>query len=372
MYVHLPFCRSVCSYCDYVVASGDQQGDAYFDSLLRELDDRCESTEGRRLRSVYFGGGTPSLAPVSWVERLLDRITSLIDGRPLQVTLEANPEDVTSERLTAWVEAGVTRLVIGVQSFEPRVLDVLGRRHDPERAEEALTEALATEELDVGVDLIFGAPDQAISDLENDLDRLRAIGRPEAVFGFEYRTDDWEGEGEEVADMLELLVEASRSMGFVREGVSSFCRRGKESRQALGYRTGWEYLGLGVGASSLEIDASGAVSRRRNRPTLPEYLAPPSEPGEAVPVEPDEFFQDRLALGMRTSAGVDWQVVQEQFADGIGVELLERGRRSLEWSVAQGLAEREGEAYYPTDRGFDLADGVARAFRDRLEVDSDS
>jgi len=193
VYVHIPFCERVCPYCDFAVIAAPElpadQETRYVDALLHELASRSgvyqdPTGSGRRLASVYLGGGTPSLLTPESLARIVDAIRAAFpsDG-PVEITLEVNPSTLECSRLPDFLALGVNRVSVGVQSFDDAVLKRLGRAHRVEEAHQTLAACRAAGFQAISLDLIFGAPGQRLTDLEADLDRLLEFG-PDHVSGY--------------------------------------------------------------------------------------------------------------------------------------------------------------------------------------------
>lgn len=379
VYIHLPYCRSRCPYCDYAVVQGTPEETSYLGALEREYDSRRTALENREIVSIYFGGGTPSFAPPSWIAQWVERIEAERGAAVREVTLEANPEDVESGSLEAWADAGVDRLVIGVQSLQQHVLEGLGRVHGPARAVESVERAVDFGAFEVGVDLIFGMARQSVEDWEEDLRRIGGVAELDALFFYEYRPPggDSAGSGElqseetgRVEAKFEAGKEAASELGLQRAGVASFDRDGRGGEQMDLYWRGGEYLGIGLGASSRRIPGksggSEAVVRRRNTGDIERYLSEPVETAEVTRVPVVEYFADRLALAMRTGRGLSWSTVRGQFESALDEGNLTRGLDVLEWCIHHDFAERRDGRIRPTDRGLDVVDALDREIRSRV------
>jgi len=273
LYVHLPFCASRCGYCDFVTVVGRSgQHAAYVDALLVELALEREAL-APRLESVFLGGGTPTLTEPAALERLLRALPPAEE-----VTVEANPETVTPELAALLREAGVTRVSLGAQSFQQRLLDVLDRRARPadvRRAFRVLREAGFD---NLSLDLIYGIPGQSRYDLEADLTEALALG-PEHVSAYELEAkpgtrfthahgDELARQAEAMEAYFERVVARLTEAGYRWYETANFCRDGRRARHNLAYWLGRDYLGLGIGAVST-VDGL----RWRNLPALPRYIS---------------------------------------------------------------------------------------------------
>ena len=343
LYVHLPFCASRCGYCDFVTVVGRaQQHGRYVDAVLRELALERHLL-APRLESVFLGGGTPTFTAASELERLLRGLPSAEE-----VTVEANPETVTRSTARLLRACGVTRISVGAQSFQPRLLDVLERRSGPDDVRRAVY-ALRDARFDnISLDLIYGIPGQSPADLDADLSDALALG-PEHLSCYELEakpgTRFTHAHGAELARQAEAMesyfervVARLTAADYRWYETANFCRlpqladgRDLRSRHNLAYWRGRDYLGLGIGA------VSTIQGRRwRTTPRLGVYLGalaggqrPPRELEELPPEIRDS---ERVLLGLRLDeplgmAGleqaVDWQAVERLERLGL---VRERGK----------------------------------------------
>jgi oxygen-independent coproporphyrinogen-3 oxidase len=360
LYVHIPFCKHKCGYCDFnAYARMDRLMPDYVDALERELDRALEQHPFGELETVYLGGGTPSLLPPELVTRLLAIVRAnfkLASGA--EVTLEANPASTDAPRVAAWLESGVNRLSLGVQGFDTRALAVLERKTDGAQATRAFELARGMGVSNISVDLIYAVPHQ---DRDTWLDTLRraiALG-PDHVstycLSFEEGTLLFrrraEGRLPEVDpdlqwDQLDAACIHLEAAGFQRYEVSNWARPGFESRHNRAYWRCRPVYGAGAGAHSYATDGVSAwrwwnVARPR------EYIAAATSPraeGEELPAR--KAAAESLMLGLRTLEGMTPP-------EGFDAEL---GRLT-----AAGLVERTGGRVVPTRRGLDLHNQIALA-----------
>ncbi len=386
LYLHVPFCGAKCPYCNYPVDVDPDHTTsrhfAYADALIDEYEARRHVLKGRDVRSLYIGGGTPSHWQTDALEHVLQRVSRDIELASLDVTLEANPCDIDGGTLDAWQAFGIDRLNIGVQSFQTDILERIGRRHDPSRAEETLAISLDRDALRVGCDLLFGVPGQSLSTWRRDVDAIAALDPLTHVTAYEFELDDSTPMGERDADdlarpssderleMLEMAADTWRKQGFERHEIGSFARREGASRHTTLYWTGGEYLGLGMGAHSLTIAPSSGVVRRVNPADLETYLASPADSGCDESIEPSEYLLQRLSLAMRTTRGLEMDVLRHQFEGAVSSRQLEWAREALDQLVDRGVLCEERSHYRPTDRGLHREDGVARWLARRFPTDS--
>lgn len=351
LYIHVPFCAHRCGYCDFVTLVGRRGGhSAYVDALLAELElERGALAD--RLETVYLGGGTPTFTDPDELERLL---AALPAGD--EVTVEANPETVTTKLATQLGRVGVTRVSLGAQSFQPPLLAVLERRAGPEAVRRAFYHLRDASFDNISLDLLYGIPGQSSSDLARDLAEAIAL-EPEHLSCYELEakpgTRFTHAHGQELARQaeamegyFELVVEALVGAGYRWYETANFSRPGREARHNLAYWLGRDYLGLGIGA----VSTVGSL-RWRNRPGVASYQRELSEgrrpPREEERLEAGVKRRERLMLGLRLDEPVPLADVNGA-VDGEALARMER----------LGLVERRGEALVLTRRGRFLGGGV--------------
>lgn len=376
VYVHIPFCERLCPYCDFAVAvRHDQPDEAYLDALLGEFAVRHAEMEGRDVRSIYFGGGTPSAWPAEYLARVIDVVSDVLDvHEDAEITVEANPVSATDHRIEVWQLAGVNRVSLGVQSFSNRYLDALGRNHDGAEAFDAL-DRLMEAELAVSMDLIVGGPGNDMPELERDLQALSTsdVGHVSVYqMTLEPRTVFWKRQqqgrlglpGEdETAGLLEHAQQGLKRLGFERYEVSSYARPGQRAVHNQNYWTGGEYLGLGMGAHSFAF-VEGVPYRRANVRNLKSYLSSSDEPAEIERMDALDHLRERLFLGARSMNGVHPERLREQFEGTVGEHIWDEVERIARDFVDHGLLEEVDGVFVPTVRGLMLCDTLAESFFD--------
>jgi oxygen-independent coproporphyrinogen-3 oxidase len=353
VYVHFPWCLAKCPYCDFVSYAQQREAidhAAYADAVLRELAERAPSVEGRRIETVFFGGGTPSL----WEPRQLGRVLcgireTLPCTDELEVTVECNPTSIDEERARALVDQGVDRVSIGVQSLRDERLRWLGRLHDSAGARAAVSGALRAVPR-VSADLIFGLPGQTPDEARAEALELVDLGlshvscyqltiEPGTRFGELAKrgrlplADDGA-----VAEAFLAIDEALGARGFVHYEVSNYARPGQEARHNLGYWRGDEYLGLGCAAYGFVLSGRGQGVRYRNEVLPGRYIAcPKGQDGE--PLDASTLMRERIMLGLRVAGGVDL----DEAAAGLGTAGWTPSReRAAEWLLERRRILRDG------------------------------
>jgi oxygen-independent coproporphyrinogen-3 oxidase len=296
LYVHLPFCAHRCGYCDFVTHVGrHEQHAAYVDALLRELR---EEHDGSPVDTAFLGGGTPTFTALPELLRLLD---ALPPAREL--TVEANPETVTPELARALRVAGVTRVSLGAQSFQPHLLQMLERNATPDTVRAAFAHLRDAGFDNLSLDLIYGIPGQTPDDLADDLVQALVLD-PEHLSAYELEAkpgtrftiahgDELARQADAMEDYFERVVETLTGAGYRWYETANFCRRDRRSEHNLGYWLGHDYLGIGVGAVS-----TLGNERRRNTPKLVRYLA--GDYAREIELLDDETrARERVMLGLR-------------------------------------------------------------------------
>jgi len=370
LYVHVPWCRHVCPYCDFNV---------YASAAVPETDDvrayrgelaawaaRAEWSD-RRPETVYLGGGTPSLLSPSAIGAVLDAARRLGLRDDAEVTLEANPGTLTTERLAGYRAAGVTRLCLGAQSFQPGLLRTLGRDHTPDQTRAAVESARAAGFGNVSLDLIFGVPGQSLAAWEDDLTRTLALA-PEHVSAYALTWEEgtpfhtWRARGRlaPVDDDLEsAMIDAAGgrlgAAGFRRYEISSWARTGFESRHNTRYWDGTDYLGIGPGAHS--FCAMPGPRRWWNLRLPHRWRDAVATRGTAVDGEEllteAEARADFVITGLRRLAGADVTEFERRFAVS-----LAQAFPQLPHLEHDGLVELCGARLRLTPRGLRFADTV--------------
>jgi oxygen-independent coproporphyrinogen-3 oxidase len=349
----------VCPYCDFAVTTGAPDHERYLEALLAELAARAPKFSGD-LVSIYFGGGTPSLWEPDCIARAIAAIRSTFGDRHLrEVTLEANPIDCARYNCARWKSAGVTRLSIGVQSLVPDELVVLGRDHRFGDGPQAVQTALAEGGLDISCDAIMGTP---IAGRTPDFETIDALAGLDHLSVYELTIEERTSFGARVRDgrlipldddvLAQLYTDVHERLvaaGFEHYEISSYARPGKRAVHNSLYWQCAPFLGLGVGAASLELDGAGGGIRATNPRKVADYYAGVS--AEVVVSSPAELAAERAWLGMRTSDGVA--------EDALTAEIVR-------WLLDEGLATRSAGRICPTLRGFLLSNRIAARIAEAL------
>ncbi len=368
IYIHVPFCARKCAYCDFASFAGREDAwSDYFAALRAEMDAWADRLRAYEARSVFFGGGTPSLMPATYIEGALDHLRGLLPfAADCEITLEANPGTVTVEKLETYRRAGVNRLSIGVQSFDEGLLWNLGRIHTPEQAAEAVRMAAEAGFENLSIDLMYALPGQSIAQWSDTL--ARAVSLPikhisayslivEPGTEMERRVESGAAilpDDDLVNEMQRMAVQRLAEHGLARYEISNFAVPGFESRHNLTYWQDGDYLGLGSAAHSLVEN-----ERFSNPPELARYLA-----GERMCERTERSLRDRreemLMLSTRTVQGMNLARWQAEF----GEDFAETHARQLRKLENYGLIEIEGGFLRLTPVGLELQDSVVLELMD--------
>jgi putative oxygen-independent coproporphyrinogen III oxidase len=369
LYIHIPWCVRKCPYCDF--NSHEQKGElpeqAYIDAMLEDLDQDLDFIQGRELQSIFIGGGTPSLFSPQAYQTLFAKLRERIDfSSDIEITLEANPGTVEQARFDGYRHAGVNRLSIGVQSFEPSQLQKLGRIHNSDDALRAIHCAQKADFDNFNVDLMHGLNDQTQSDALRDLQIAIDAGAPHISWyqlTIEPNTEFFKRPPSlpvetEMHRIQGAGVNSLSYSGFQRYEVSAFATAGHESRHNLNYWRFGDYLAIGAGAHGKITQANGDIIRYQKTRKPEDYLQrSPSRSSKTAKIAnadlPLEFMMNALRL-----------------QQGFSSELFEQ-RSGLPWShiastidalMSSGLLQKTDGKYRPSPRGYDMLDSVLAEF----------
>ena len=353
LYVHIPWCVRKCPYCDFNSheRTGSLPEKAYLDALMRDLEHLLPSVWGRRLVSVFIGGGTPSLFSPQSIDALLSGVRARLPLEPgAEVTLEANPGTVEAARFAGFRAAGVNRISIGVQSFDDRMLKVLGRIHSADEARRAIAAARSSFD-NVNIDLMYGLPGQDAAMARADIEEAARAGvphvsayqltiEPNTVF---FSKPPRLPEHDACADMQVTVEETLGSMGYQRYETSAFARPGMRCRHNLNYWEFGDYLGIGAGAHG-KLSFPDRVTRHEQAKQPAEYLKS-REMKESVILARDLPFEFMLNA-LRLVDGFETRLFTER--TGLPIVSIQK---ALERAEQKGLIERDLKRIAPTAKG---------------------
>ena len=373
LYIHLPWCARKCPYCDFNSHEGftDSLQQPYVDALLADLDSQQAWWRDRSIESIFIGGGTPSLFEGRWLGALLEGVSNRTTlSRDVEITLESNPGSAESSRFAEYRGAGVNRLSIGVQSFDDRALETLGRIHSGDEARRALDMVAAAGFRRWNIDLMHGLPGQDAQSGAADL--AEAVGRSAGHISWyqltiERNTHFWSAPPalphESTLESIQQAGEAILSdAGLHQYEVSAFSRKGEESRHNLNYWRFGDYIGLGAGAHGKISLSDGTIIRTQRTRAPADYLSvtasSPLSPPQGVAISPAEKITEFAMNTLRLKSGVPLS----HFAQTTGVT-VEQLTEAAETAVSRGwLAAPNTGHFVTTPLGYQFLDSVIETF----------
>jgi oxygen-independent coproporphyrinogen-3 oxidase len=365
IYIHIPFCKQACHYCDFHFSTNLQLMEAMMDSITVELKLRKDYLKGEAVDTVYFGGGTPSLVPAEYLGKILDQIAQLFPGRKQEVTLEANPDDLNPQALANWKSLGIDRLSLGIQSFQDQILKAYNRAHTSKEATQAIQLARAAGFEKFSIDLIYGYPhsdhrlwqldlEQALRLDPGHLSAYSLTIEPKTTFG------NWTEKGkfspaedEFVAQQFEWLQEQCDKAGYLQYEISNFSRPNQAAIHNSNYWKRSPYLGIGPSAHSFD-----GSSRGFNPPSNTSYtkaLSAGSLPFVLEQLTPTESINEEILTGLRTQWGLD----TGSLADRYHLDILEIKKGPISKLTELGMIHPLGKTLTLTRKGQLLADSIA-------------
>ncbi|MDR1584771.1 MAG: radical SAM family heme chaperone HemW [Prevotellaceae bacterium] len=341
IYIHVPFCKQRCAYCDFYTEVAPQFIETYIDALVREFYLRKDYLPVAPVRSIYFGGGTPSVLSVAHFNRIFNAVSELYKlDEDAEITLEANPDDLTDAYLSEIASLPFERLSIGVQSFDDGDLKRINRRHTSLQAIEAVRNAQKAGFMNISIDLIYGLPGQDLERWKKQLEQAFALKVQHiSAYGLTYEegTKLWrqraKGEvrattDETMNEMYQLLLETVKNNGFEAYEISNFAKPGFRSRHNSSYWKQRPYIGLGPSAHSFD-----GVSRQWNVASIRKYtdaLANNSPSFEREELTLFDRYNDYIMVSLRTSEGIDEAYIRLEFGKELASYCLENIKRFIQ------------------------------------------
>jgi oxygen-independent coproporphyrinogen III oxidase len=363
--LHIPFCKQACTYCNFHFSTSLRYKDELVKALATEAAREKEFLAGEALDTIYFGGGTPSILEIADLELLLTTIRKDYSITPgVEITLEANADDISTEKLRAWRDLGINRLSIGVQSFFEEELRWMNRAHNAEQAINNLE--LARKEFDnITIDLIYGSPlltdemwkQNVETAIEMDIPHLSCyaltVEEKTPLHKLINTSKAADVDNDKQARQFLLLMEWLREKGYEHYEVSNFAKPGFRSRHNSSYWKGEKYLGLGPSAHSYD-----GTERRWNLANNNVYIKSINEGTSQREVElltPTQKLNEFVMISLRTIEGIDLEKLQEQF----GVDERRRIEKEVEKFLKHRLVQYDHSSIRLTDEGMLRADGIA-------------
>jgi oxygen-independent coproporphyrinogen-3 oxidase len=369
IYIHIPFCKQACSYCDFYFVTKPDNKDVFVDKLIDEiLSKKNTAFSSEKIETIYFGGGTPSLLDIHQFDRIFSTLDNCFDLELKEVTVELNPDDVTKEYLAGLKSIGVNRVSMGVQTFDEDLLLFMNRTHNSKEALRCL-ELLQSSDINVfTADLIYGNPGQTLEMLEKDLDILLQFNPPHVsayALTIEPKTRLGKqlelgrlipAEDETVEQHFELVEEKLKQKNIFRYEVSNFAKRGAEAVHNSNYWEHKNYLGLGPGAHSFLWNKSANTAYRwENEPDLKKYLQTTDfDTDQKEELSLQNLAEERIMLGLRTVKGISLKELEVNY----GYLFSEKQMDYISQKERTGKIQFESGSIRLTSSGFKIADAL--------------
>lgn len=365
IYIHIPFCKQACHYCDFHFSTSMKKKDEMVLALASELQLRKREFENEVIETIYFGGGTPSVLQIADIKLLLETVYEnfKVVENP-EITLEANPDDLTEDQLIQWSKNAINRLSIGIQSFFEDDLQLMNRAHNAEEAKACLT--TATKYFDnISLDLIYGIPGMSTEKWRQNIATALSFGiphissyaltvEPKTALNKLIQTGKIAAPNDEVAqEHFEILVETLEANGFIHYEVSNFGKPTYFSKNNSAYWLGKKYMGIGPSAHTYD-----GISRSWNIANNSLYLKAIQEnqlPNEVEILSKTDRYNEYIMTGLRTIWGVSLDRIQSEFGAQYSNYLSERAQKFL----TDGLLLIESNILKTTKKGKFLTDGMA-------------
>lgn len=363
LYVHIPFCKQKCMYCDFPAYQNLQDYyETYVYALVQEIDlwvsEHPEFTS-KAIDTIYFGGGTPTELSIQQLQMILDKIKNTFTiTDDCHMTIESNPGEVNLQYLTKLVKLGFNRISFGVQTFDDKALTMLHRSHNGEKAKQAVYDAKEAGFADINIDLIYGLPRQTLEDIQHNLDIVKDLPINHiSTYGLQVEVGTYlyhlvqknliSIPSENIDEsMYDMMMDGLKELGFERYEISNFAKANSYSRHNLKYWHYVDYLGFGAGAHSFY----DGVRRSNNRNVMPyiqsvdRYIMPTIDT-ETITLERAQ--EDFCFLALRTKWGLD----EQKFEDKFGVSVHDLFGTALEDLVSKGLLKYQNGSYHLTAEG---------------------
>lgn len=360
LYFHIPFCKRICAYCDFFRSADLRCMPQTIEAMHRELDEAHRFISDRKLRTIYFGGGTPSLLHPSEFQRFIDQAAGLFDCSSVEeITIEANPDDITSEFVSELRLTSVNRVSLGVQSFDDEELKFMNRRHSAEEAVRAVRRLQDSGVENITIDLIFGVDGFDENVLRSSVERAIELDvqhisayhltiEPSTTFHRRLTRGQMREIDERQSELEYLLVEKMLcEAGYEHYEVSNYARAGFRSKHNSSYWQGVQYLGIGPGAHSFNGE-----ERRWCSQSIAEYIASRRYEGERLSEQ--DHFNEYVMTSLRRAEGIDLDFVASRFGDGKCAKLIAHAER---WREQGDLVLNDRRLYIPTSK-FLISDSI--------------
>lgn len=374
IYIHIPFCKSKCAYCNFFSLASESKINDYVEALKKEIVLRKNYLGGEIVKTIYFGGGTPSLLSVKNIEEILELLNKNYEiiSSP-EITLEINPDTIDREKMSSLKQIGVNRMSVGIQSFDDEDLRYLGRRHDSRHAMQVLEDLKHTDFEKITLDLIYGMPTLTEEKWNKNLDIFFSTGithlsayaltvEPKTILGQRIEKGELQSVSEEdTIRHYNILVDRTKENGFEHYEISNFAKEGFRSQHNSIYWRDEKYLGLGPSAHSYD-----GISRQWNISNLTKYIQLVGNAEmqrrrdaelfyEKEILSTEDKFNEYVMTSLRTSWGCDIEKIERDYGKSYAHHFLKNIKKYLE----NGEMLKENNTYFLSEEGKLFADGIA-------------
>lgn len=365
IYIHIPFCKKRCIYCDFYSTTLGHLKDRYINAVEKEIEIRKDYAGNETVETIYFGGGTPSQLKSEDIKMIISAINKVHNVKNnAEITIEANPDDLTEEYVNALKSTGVNRISIGIQTFNYRRLKFLNRRHNAQQAKDAVKRCQDKGFDNISIDLIYGFPDESTEQWINDIDTALELGiqhisayhliyeEGTKLYSMLEKNELCELDEEKSVEQFKILIQKLKEGGFVHYEISNFCMPGKESRHNSSYWKDKKYIGIGPSAHSYNLDC-----RQWNISDLEKYMKL-VENGETFfekeELTKEEHYNDYILTSLRTMWGADLNLIKKKFGEKLYGHFISNAGKYInngEMRISDGMA-------IICDNGIFISDGI--------------
>lgn len=329
IYLHIPFCKQACTYCDFHFSTNRKNEDDLVEAMVKEIEIRAKGWDGELFETVYFGGGSPSILSISNLEKLLSATRHLLRiSEQAEVTLEANPDDMSSENLIGWKKLGINRLSVGLQSFQDHRLQWMNRAHNAEEALECVQRAQGLGFDNISIDLIYALPDSSLDEWKNELAiaaRMNVQHFSAYILTVEEKTALHHqvkkgmlqpAKDEKVEEQYRYLCSWAKEMGFEHYEISNFAKKNYRSKHNGNYWNWVNYLGIGPAAHSFQNSVrSWNIAHNIN---YIKSLQKDELPARSEVLSKADEFNESIMLGLRKKEGINTTALHQKYGPHLG------------------------------------------------------
>ena len=365
IYIHIPFCKSRCIYCDFFTSTNEAEMDIYVQALCKEIVCRKDEFSNDKIKTIYFGGGTPSRLQQNHFEVVFDTIKANYSlTTEVEITIEANPDDLSNHYVDMLRDLPFNRISFGIQSFDDQELKFLSRRHDAKRAIEAVKYCQTKGFHNISIDLMYGLPKQTLDIWQRNIQQtvdlnIQHISAYHLIYEEKTRLYsllqagkvDPVDEDSSLA-MFEVLIDTLTNAGFEHYEISAFAKQGFISQHNSSYWTGEKYLGFGPSAHSFDGE-----HRWWNVASLPKYIAGVNNSMPDIVMEDIDLttkYNEYIITGLRTMWGIDLEVMKTKFGEELYAYFLLNAQRYFNLNYLK----RENTNVTLTHKGIFISDGI--------------